>query len=225
MRSGHPIPTDGNRRRAVCISRLMRTVITACLITLIASCDDADPSTAPDTLVPDTSVPEPDTSVPEPDAASACPTPPFGTALGDTLADYTLYACDGTPTPLSQACDAPVTFINAFAGWCPPCRTHAEEAPADHAALLAAAPDARWLFVITEDQSGQRPTLAYCDAIREAYQLPMTVLVDRDGAFPAHLGVSSPNSWYLVLSPGLRLEAKIKYAKNDALGVALDLAE
>ncbi len=157
------------------------------------------------------------------EASPTCPSPPFGTAVGDTLADYTLYTCEGEPVALSSACDRDVTFLNLFAGWCPPCNSHAQTAPADYADLAAGPASLAWLFVITEDSTGAPADLDYCAAVRESYALPMTVLVDLDGRLPDHLGLGSPNSWYLVMSSGLRLEARFKYDKDGALERAREL--
>lgn len=157
--------------------------------------------------------------------ATTCPSPPYGTAVGDTLGDYRLYDCDGKPVSLAATCDRSVTFVNLFAGWCPPCNAHARAAAADHASFTDAVADGAWLFVITEDNDGLAPDLAYCAAVRDAFALPMTVLVDLAGGFPDHLGVGSPNSWYVVLSEGQRIEAKVKYDKDAALTIARGLAD
>ena len=155
---------------------------------------------------------------------TTCPSPPFGTGVGDTVADYTLYNCEGAPVSLASVCDRDVTFLNLFAGWCPPCNSHARSAPADYAELAAGEDSLAWLFVITEDSTGAPADLDYCNAVRESYDLPMTVLVDLDGGLPDHLALGSPNSWYLVLSAGLRLEARFKYDKDGALDRARELS-
>jgi hypothetical protein len=121
-------------------------------------------------------------------------------------------------------CERPLTYLNLYTGWCPPCQTAARAAPSDFEAFSADLPDAEWLFVITEDNNSQTPTLAYCEAVRDGFGLPMTTLVDLHGELPRHLGVSSPNAWYMVLSAGLTLEAKFKYGHAEALELIRELA-
>lgn len=148
------------------------------------------------------------------DAASLCPpSGTTGTALGDTLADIVLTACDGTPVSLRSFCGRPL-YLNTFAGWCPPCRTDAERAAATYPSLPEGA---EWLFVIAETNNGTLPTTAYCQAIKDAYGLAMPVVVDTAGVFPNHLGVTSPNSWHAVLDAGQVLRFRAKYDQAGAL--------
>jgi thiol-disulfide isomerase/thioredoxin len=185
---------------------------------------------------PDQSTPQPDLGAPVPDAGNtadttapadadpdaiptdpdpvACPpTGPTGTAIGDLLADTTLTACDGTPVSLHSFCGRPL-YINTFAGWCPPCRTDATNAAATARTLPT---NAQWLFVITETNNGSLPTTTYCESIRDAYGLTMPVVIDTRGTFPAHIGVTSPNSWHLVLDAGVALVHRVKYDQRGAL--------
>jgi len=164
-----------------------------------------------------------DTGADAPDTAAACPAPPWGSAVGDTLGDYELFDCDGAPVPLASLCDVDVAYLNTFAGWCPPCRAVAEAAGDDFATWTGWGGRSRWLFVITEDAAGETPSLAYCQAVRDDYALPMPTLVDLHGGLPAHLGVTSPNSWHVVLSAGMRIEAKLKYGHAGALERAHEL--
>lgn len=157
-------------------------------------------------------------------AGVGCPPEgPFGVDVGDTLADATLVDCDGVPFSLHALCDRPAVALFTFAGWCPPCRSAAEAAPADYAALLALDPDAEMVIVVAETNLFETPTLAYCEAIRDGYGLTMKVLVDLDGSFPAHLGVTTTNSWHLTFAPGMRIDFKGKYGREGSLAAAREL--
>ena len=153
-----------------------------------------------------------------------CPEGPLtsgpGTDVGDKLADLVFADCDGNPVNLHAFCGRPL-HVNFFAGWCPPCRTHAAAAAANFASLPAGS---QWLFVITENANGSVPSAAYCQSIRDAYGLTMPVVVDTLGIAPDHLGVSSPNSWYFVFDSELRLAFKSKFDQGAALDFLRTLA-
>ncbi len=174
--------------------------------------DTAD--TADTTASPDADA-DPDTTPTAPDAVACPPTGPTGTNVGDLLADTTLTACDGTPVSLHSFCGRPL-YINTFAGWCPPCRTDATNAAATASTLPT---NAQWLFVITETNNGSLPTTAYCESIRDGYGLTMPVVIDTAGTFPAHIGVTSPNSWHLVLDADFDIVHRVKYDQRGALDV------
>ena len=158
-----------------------------------------------------------DTSPPDTAVAAPCPAAgPFGTTVGATLADFTMLDADGQPFALSSTCARAVTYINAFAGWCPPCQADAEDAPSDFAALEHRGGDIAWYFIVTETAGGVAPSLAYCQQIREDYALPMRVLCDVDGAFESVFGTTSSNSWHVVLSPGQVIAYKAKYGHDGA---------
>lgn len=160
-----------------------------------------------------------DTDLSNPDT-SRCPPSPTGSSVGDTLADITLTACDGTPVSLHSYCGRPL-YVNTFAGWCPPCRADAAKAAATYPTL----PDnSEWLFVIAERDDGSLPSLAYCEGIKEAYGLTMQVVIDPTGTFPDHIGVSSPNSWHLVFDDAFEMVYRAKYDQDGALETLRGLA-
>ena len=51
-------------------------------------------------------------------AATACPPPgPYGTGIGDTVADLTLTDCDGNEYSLHELCAKKASYIYLYAGW------------------------------------------------------------------------------------------------------------
>lgn len=157
------------------------------------------------------------TDTPDTTVGSSCPpSGPYGTAVGDALADLTLLDCDGNPHHIADLCGRPASLMTAFAGWCPVCQGHAAEANADYLQFKAADADFEWLFVITDTDAANAMTPAYCRAIRDDYGLTMPVLIDTDGVFPGHIGVTSTNAWTVALDAEGIILAKDKYDQTNA---------
>jgi len=70
--------------------------------------------------------------------------------------------------------------------------------------------------VITEADGANAMTPAYCKAIRDDYGLTMPVLIDTEGVFPAHIGVTSTNAWTVALDAAGGILAKDKYDQTNA---------
>ncbi|TNF35692.1 MAG: redoxin domain-containing protein [Deltaproteobacteria bacterium] len=153
------------------------------------------------------------------------PSGPFGTGVGDVLADLTLYDCDGSPHRIADLCGRPASILTTFAGWCPVCRGDAAHANADYAGFKAKSPDFEWFFVITAADGANALNPAYCAAIRDDYGLTMPVLLDADGVFPGHIGVTSTNAWTVALDADGVIMAKDHYDESNAFAKVNALLE
>jgi len=177
-----------------------------------------DTAGAGDTIAADDTAAPPDTSeAADTNGRASCPpSGPFGTEVGDVLADLTLYDCDGNPHAIAELCGRPASLLTAFAGWCPICRGDAAHANADYLGFKSKDPAFEWYFVITEPDAANSMTAAYCEAIRDDYGLTMPVLIDTDGVFPGHIGVTSTNAWTVALDAEGVILAKDKYDETNA---------
>ncbi|MCA9517294.1 MAG: redoxin family protein [Myxococcales bacterium] len=184
---------------------------------------DADANPQPDTATADAGDTLDDVGA-DMVAGEVCPpVGPYGTSVGDTLADLVLEDCDGVPHHIHDLCGLRAGYLSTYTGWCPPCQADADAAPAEYERLKSLDPDFEWFFIVTEDQNFDLPTAFYCDAVRDRFGLPMPVLVDAQGVFPRHIGVTTGNTWHVVLDPAGRIVFKGHYAADDA-EAALDAA-
>ncbi len=79
-----------------------------------------------------------------------------------------------------------------------------------------------WIL-LSEDASGDTPSLEYCKGIRDQYGLTMPVLIDPDGVLPAALGYSAPlNEWHFLLGEGAELIFKGKYPNQQQLDLTIE---
>lgn len=157
-----------------------------------------------------------------PDAPpSLCPpTGPFGTGIGDTVADVTLMDCDGGTHHLADLCDADAAWIFLYAGWCPPCQRRAASAAAFYASIAGSGDVEAW-FVVSETASYAAPGPADCAAARDRFGLTMTVLYDPEQALPEALGTEY---WSVdaVLGPGNTLVFTDQYGSDDDVADAME---
>ena len=122
-----------------------------------------------------------------PMTTSCPPTGPFGTEVGDVLADATAFDCDGNPVTLHSLCEREVSWVITYADWCSTCRSFAAGS-ANAIRERYAEDDVDGYIVITEDSSRGVPTTALCAQVRDRYSLEVGVLIDRDGSFSTALG-------------------------------------
>ncbi len=122
-----------------------------------------------------------------PMTTSCPPTGPFGTEVGDVLANATAFDCDGNPVTLHSLCEREVSWVITYADWCSTCRSFAAGS-ANAIRETYADDDVEGYLVITEDSSRGAPTTALCAQVRDRYSLEIGVLIDRDGSFSAALG-------------------------------------
>lgn len=213
---------------------MRRNASLSAVVLVMSSCADGGAADAPDvtptssgdsglTEVTVTETSAPDTSAPDTSTTDTSARP-VGTGLGEVLPDFTLRTCAGEPFQLHATHAADTTFVHLFAGWCPPCQSDAAATPDDFERLAAIGPTLEWLFVITEDNGGEPPSLAYCQAVADDLDLPagVRVLADVDGTFPSHLGLASPNAWGLVLDEDGALSFSKKYGYGAAVEHAAD---
>ena len=79
-----------------------------------------------------------------------------------------------------------------------------------------------WI-VLSEDGSGDTPSLDYCKGIRDQYGLTMPVLIDPDGVLPTALGYAAPlNEWHFLLGEGAEVLFKGKYPNQDQLDARIE---
>lgn len=145
---------------------------------------------------------------------SLCPpTGPFGTDVGDTVADVSLMDCDGGIHRVADLCEADAAWIFLYAGWCPPCQRRAASAAAFYASIAGSGDVEAW-FVVSETASYAAPGPADCAAARDRFGLTMTVLYDPDQALPEALGTEY---WSVdaVLGPGNTLVFTDQYGSDD----------
>jgi len=156
------------------------------------------------------------------------PAGPYGNAIGDVMADWTLLDCDGKEVSLSDYYGkAAAILINSSAGWCTYCRRETpklqewyESYSADGLVILQA------LF---ENNAAKPADAAFCAGWRDQYELTYPVLVDPEKIF---------SDYYLVpgqtggtpLSVVLDSEMKIKFKhegdiSDSILERILDLLE
>lgn len=170
----------------------------------------ADTSTAADgsSVSGDTGGRVPDAGgAPElPPAGGPCPPGgPFGTAIGDTLADVTVYDCDGNPWQLSNLCGNDASLVVTWAGWCNACTAYTEMLANDIYATITDGPETVGAaLVITEKADFSQPDATYCAQVRDEYQLTMPVFYDPGDTIEDTWGVST-NSQEVVLEKGMKL--------------------
>lgn len=146
---------------------------------------------------------------------ATCPPPgPYGTAVNDVAADFTLMDCDGEPRTLHELCDRQAVWLFEFADWCPPCRSFARDEVNRIYERFAGESFAAY-FVISEDDGFGEPSAATCAEIRERYDLTMPVLFDPGRTFEDTLGVAS-NEVNVVLREGGVIAWKGRYAADRA---------
>ncbi len=135
--------------------------------------------------------------------------------MGDIAPDVTLYDCSGAPVQLHSLCAHQAAAVYTFAIWCPVCKAHMENGEPQALYAQYENDDFDMFVVVTQTATGSLPNESHCIATRDAYNLKMPVLYDKDGALSASLGLAV-NSGALALSQGARIELKQSYGL-DAL--------
>jgi len=109
------------------------------------------------------------------------PPPPYGTAVGRTLAPFTLQQCDGTDYSFynEEWCDPATRFtvISIAAGWCGPCILESRQLTAE-ISIPYAPRGVRLIQIITQTEDYSAPDLAYCDGWVETFGLINIELID-----------------------------------------------
>lgn len=147
------------------------------------------------------------------------PAPPYGTQVGDLAPDVTLYDCDGNAVQLHSLCAHQAAAVYTFAIWCPVCKAHMDNGEPQALYAQYQNDDFDMFVVVTQTATGALPDETHCVATRDAYNLKMPVLVDKDGALEKTLGLSV-NSGALALSHGAKIELLQSYG-FDALSQKL----
>ncbi len=152
-------------------------------------------------------------------AAVCPPQAPYGTEVGDTATNVTLYDCDGKPVQLHSLCSKKAAAVLTFAIWCPVCKAHMDNGEPQALYAKHQADDFDMFVVVTQTATGATASEAHCKSVRDSYGLKMPVLVDKDDALSTTLGVAV-NSGALALRRGARIELKKSYG-FDALAASI----
>lgn len=133
-----------------------------------------------------------------------CVVPPdrVGTGVCDYVPDVTFYDCAGNPVRVRSRCGLGVTYFYVFADWCPGCKVYARDSANDFYASYRAALDGfEMFFLVTQDTYYTVATAELCRSVRDAYDLTMPVLFDRDGRH-SELGLNVNNDQLIVDASG-----------------------
>lgn len=152
------------------------------------------------------------------------PEGPFGTAVGDTLADFSFSDCDGAPVRFGDVlAGAELVLINIGAGWCTECVREAPILePRFHAPYCARG--FRIVQILTEDASFTPATRLFCRNWRDNNGMRFPVLVDPleetlpifgDGGLPVNLLVDS--SGRILLRKHAEIPADLEQRIDAAL--------
>ena len=116
---------------------------------------------------------------------AVCPPPePYGYEVGAPLHDLSFLDCDGLSVGLHDLCGADAGLVFNFYGWCTGCYRFLEEATSiwnDYREQ-----GLRFIVVIDEDPVEEPATQEYCTAIRDRYELAMSVVIDPDNQLEAY---------------------------------------
>jgi len=203
----------------------MRWIPLLCALLSLAACDESTPPAGaadagpPDLGGTDAGVGGTDagTDAGAPPGGPTCPPAgPYGTAVNDLAADFTLMDCDGAPHTLHELCDRQAVWLFEFADWCPPCRSFARSEVNRIYERFEGESFAAY-FVISEDDGFGEPSAETCAEIRDRYGLTMPVLFDPGTTFEDTLGVAS-NEVNVVLREGGVIAWKGRYAADRAEG-------
>jgi len=116
------------------------------------------------------------------------PPGPYGTEIGDTIADFALEDCDGASVRLGDTlAAAKVVLITVGAGWCEPCIEEHEDLVATTFAPFCAR-GLRVLDIVFEDDNALPATRLFCRGWRDRFTLPFPVLVDPLFTMRAYFG-------------------------------------
>ena len=152
------------------------------------------------------------------DACQAeCPPPePYGYEIESRLHNLTFLDCDGRPVELHDLCGANAGLIYKFCGWCTGCYRKLEQAAAIHADYRDQG--LSFIVVIREDALVEPATQEYCTAIRDRYDLSMTVVIDPDG----HLDAYGSSDLSIITDENTTIVFKRRGASVSAIRTALE---
>ncbi len=135
------------------------------------------------------------------------PPPPYGFEVGDTLANFVVYDCAGTPFRIHELCETDVVWIWELAEWCSPCRRFAGGFYDDIYQRYESAYGERFsgLAVITADEELNLPNEAICAELRDRYGIESPLYFDPTGNFRSVLGGLS-NDVHAIMTRGMHVE-------------------
>jgi len=106
------------------------------------------------------------------------PPGPYGTDVGDTIADVSLQDCDGNTLSLGDViAQAPLTLFNVGAGWCQPCIEETETIDVEIFSEFCGR-GLRVVQVMFQDEESRAATSLFCKDWRSRYKLNFPVLYD-----------------------------------------------
>ena len=124
-----------------------------------------------------------------------------GSLLHANVGNLTLKNCLGEDVSIHSLCSDPskkALWLMATAGWCSACAAFLEDFVAEHGRSLSRAkvsektPGLDMLIILAEDQNGDKPTPAFCQAYAEDHKLdPAMVLLDWSDT-PVQIGLIEP---------------------------------
>ncbi len=153
------------------------------------------------------------------------PAGPYGTDIGDTMADFTLNDCEGVSHSLKDVFgSAKAVFVNHSAGWCTICRSEAPtlnewyETYKDQGLVI--------LQLLNENDSLGPATAEFCQSWKKRYDIEFPVLVDADNILgPYHPGWPSyPMPLNLVLDRRMKITFVLEGGIDKTIETAIQAA-
>lgn len=107
------------------------------------------------------------------------PAGPYGTDLGDTIANLSFTDCDGNEVALSDFYgDAKAILINQSAGWCTVCRSEMDTLKAWYGELKTG--KIVLIQALNQNNSGDPADEAFCKSWKEIYDVGFPLLIDAE---------------------------------------------
>ena len=147
------------------------------------------------------------------------PPGPYGSEIGDVMADWTLYDCDGKEVSLSDYYgQAAAVLINSSAGWCTYCR---RETPKLEEWYKEYADDGLVILqALFENNAAKAADAAFCASWRDQYELTYPVLVDPEKIFSDYYlvpGQTSGTPLSVVLDDEMKIRFKHEGDISDSI--------
>ena len=158
--------------------RLVPAAATVCASALVVACgasDDPGVSAGDASAAP---LPPSECAVEAAPNDWSFPQGPYGTEVGDRMADFTLDDCDGDPVRFGDIlAGSQLVLVNIGAGWCEPCVEETETLDSDIFRRFCG----RGLGVsqvLFQDTKSRPASKLFCSQWRQQYQLSFPVVVD-----------------------------------------------
>ncbi len=142
-----------------------------------------------------------------------CPGPPYGTLVGDTIADHEFVSYDGSSLSLCDIRDVPgnrLLLVYGTAGWCTQCTYESGDLPTIRADLHDDGLEV--LAVVFEDESSSPADADYASEYRGYYGFTFPTVADPSFLIGAYFDKSStPLNMFIDLSTMTILDIQTGY--------------